>query len=84
MRHSSEFNVAYVRTKQWAGNTLKPACECNRWDKYYPTGRKLPWEFKFCYCAYGKFAKLKFCLLLDFYKSFNDTLYNKKWKVEIA
>ena len=30
----------------------------------YPTGRKSSLEFKFRYFANGKFAKIKFCLLL--------------------
>ena len=33
-------------------------------------------EFELHYFANGKFAKLKFCSILDFLKYFNDSLYN--------
>ena len=44
---------------------------------------KFSLEFKLCYFANGKFAKFKFRLSLDFYKSFNDSLHNRNSKIKI-
>ena len=41
---------------------------------YYPTGREFSMEFKFRYFANGKFTEFKSRLLLNFYKSLNDSL----------
>ena len=40
----------------------------------------LYWNSSF---AYGKFAKFKFCLYLDFYKSSNDSLYHRNAEIKI-
>ena len=49
----------------------------------YPAGSKFSSDFKFCYFANHKFAYFKFCFLLHFYKSMNESLYNRNTKIKI-
>ena len=49
-----------MSTQIWRGKL--PLNRLQRW--MYPTGRMFLLEFKFCYFAYGNFAKFKFCSLL--------------------
>ena len=87
---SRGFRTVYkcISTMMMQGSRSKPSlsllwkCKNLNFSKSN-TGINVSLEFKFCYFAYGQFAKFRF-RLLQFYEFLNDSSYNQNLNMKIC